>query len=183
MVSRRVRTDDFQVDDLEVEQHTAPDNSKRRRLRQKASPTVVPAFPQRALLRSAECKVRKAQLKKAQLAQRKTYRSVHAQAVELLSKQVPLHRDVNDDNVLLPLQTPHPSHWITTMNGDSNVIWCKSCGCWSLSQKLRGLAEGCKGLAVGQRSTLRLLQCGVRPGPNARLPPKDVKVRRRKGRW
>ena len=161
----------------------AQGDCKRRRLREKTLPAAAPGFPQRALLRASDYKVKRAKLKKEQLAQRSGLKQVRSQVIQLLARQAPYTEEQDDDPAALPLETPHPSHYIAAMPGNSSVIWCKACACWSLRQKLRGLAIGCKGLKVGNRSTLRLLQCGVIPKQNARLPPSEVKIRRRKSRW
>ena len=158
--------------------------TKKRRLRAKIAPAAVPAFPRRALLKRLEYQVRKSKLKKAQLEQRNAQKEIRRKAVELLSKQVEANTGDSDDDVAaVPLQSPHPSHHITTLASSKEVIWCKACACWSLRSKLRGLAARCEGMKLGKRSSLRLLQCGVMPAPKARIPPALLKKRARKGRW
>ena len=164
--------------------HEEAQATKRRRLKNKTAPVSVPAFPQRALLRQADFKIRSAKLKKAQIEQRKGQRATRRAAVDLLARQAEKIEDDSDEEVAaVPFQTPHASHHIAALHGSERVIWCRSCAAWSLSERLRGLARPCRGLKEGSRHTLRLLQCGVRPGPNARIPPQHIKMRRRKGRW
>ena len=157
---------------------------KKRRLRAKTNPVTVPAFPLRALVKAKDFKVLNSKLKQAKLEQRRQMKSNGAKVINLLAKQM-LSHNVDDeiDVAAVPLQTPHFTHYISALAGNSNAILCKACACWSLSEKLRGLASPCNGMKVGNKSTLRLLQCGVMPGPQARLPLNAVKLRRRKNRW
>ena len=151
---------------------------------EKTTPVEAPAFPQRALLRAQEFRVRNAKLKQAQLEQRRAWRKSRASAVQLLASQVPNCEDHDvEDIAATPMQTPHPSHYISAVAGEGNALWCKACACWSLKARLRGLANVCRGMGAGNNSTLRLLQCGVLPIKGARLPPGSTIVRRRKGRW
>ena len=159
--------------------------AKKRRLRSKTNPTQVPAFPQRPLIRATELKIKRHQLKQAQLQQNQALRTIKLKAISLLASHT--FRvgciDANNDLASLPLQTPHDSHYILALPTNETVIWCKACGYWSQSEKLRGLGKPCEGLKAGNSSNLRLLKCGIKPGPNARLPPYEVKRRQRKSRW
>ena len=85
------------------------------------------------------------------------------------------------------LEHPHPSHRILSMHGSGDIIFCKQCGYWSARVKLRLLAQPCRGLKEGNKSNLLLLECGVMPAPDARVPPhlkfKHQRRGRRKSRW
>ena len=165
------------------------DRLVRTRLRAKTSPINAPAYPQRPLLRKAEYKVKKGQLKEAQRKEWAKYKAARNLAVAALSNQTEFGASWKDDDGIaenfeeVPKhQVPHPSHHISYM-ANSEVIFCRACACWSLRSRLRGLEERCTGLKEGSASTLRLLQCGVQPAPGARLPPRCRKRRARKSRW
>ena len=157
----------------------------RRRLRTKTAPAEAPMYPQRALLKKIEYNIRKAKLKKAQLEQRNVYRKMRAKAVELLSRQAPMGAFTAEEMLETGvIEHPHPSHSILALNGQNDTIYCKRCSWWSSRCKLRLLATPCLGLIAGNKSQLRLLQCGVMPSPTARTPPhlRFQKGRRRR-RW
>ena len=68
-------------------------------------------------------------------------------------------------------------------------LWQAACEAWPLKKDCSAsllkfcMLGGCRGLQAGRRSTLRLLQCGVVPSQNARIPPAQLRKRTRKNRW
>ena len=108
--------------------------------------------------------------------------AVQLEVVEAMSNQTQLRSSSVDQITAIVEELPHDTHHITAMPGNRYTIYCKSCACWSLRSKLRGLASRCEGLKSGNASSLRLLQCGVEPEPAARLPPQQVKRRARRCR-
>ena len=156
----------------------------RRRLYIKTAPQNAPAYPERALLKKSEYRIAKGKLKEAHRKEWLSYKAVRSQAVAAMANQTEIGGSQSDYlSQVASCQAPHPSHHITAMAQSRDVNFCRVCACWSLRLKLRGLASRCEGLKAGKASTLRLLQCGVRPAPEARLPPQHVKIRRRKCRW
>ena len=157
----------------------------RRRLRIKTVPTDAPGYPQRSLLTKADWRIQKGKLKEAQRKEWAKYKSARAEAVAALAKQTEHRSSWESEQVTAAAnyQMPNPSHHITVMQVSRDIIYSKACACWSLRSKLKGLAGRCVGLKSGNASTIRLLQCGVKPEPEARLPPRQVKRRHRKSRW
>ena len=155
----------------------------RRRLYRQTAPFDAPAYPQRPLLKRDEFKIKAGKFKEAQKKEWRAYKASRLQAIESLSRQTDLPSNAAIDSTSVASgQMPHPSHHIAVMPY-SDVIYCKGCACWSQRTKLRGLESRCSGLKEGNASTLRLLQCGVKPAPLARLPPQLKKRRARKSRW
>ena len=143
----------------------------KRRLRCKTAPANAPAFPSRALLKLSEYRVRKAKLKLAQLDQRRQVKIARQHAMELIAAQPELgDGDIHRIGTAAPFSLPHPTHRIVELHGDATTIYCKQCSAWSSRIALRSLSAPCHGLLKGGKSQLRLLQCGVRPGPGAKLP-------------
>ena len=88
-----------------------------------------------------------------------------------------------DEGEVGEIVIPHATHRILALNRVSDTIYCKQCGCWAARVKFSLVASPCRGLQPGSKSTLRLLECGVLPGPKARVPPQLVKRRRKKASW
>ena len=161
---------------------------RRTRLRVKTHPSMAPAYPSRKLLRLQEYRIRRFNLKQAKAKIDIQVKKVRMEAIELMARQPPAGAFEEDEwTAEKPTIHPHASHRITALHGNSDTIFCKWCGYWSARANLKLLAKPCQGLKEGSRSTLRLLECGVRPGPEA-LIPSHLKKRhgrkgRRKSRW
>ena len=65
---------------------------------------------------------------------------------------------------------PHHSHDTTYLANHPNIIWCRTCAAWSLRTKLKKLKTECEGFKNGNKSQLRLLQCGIAPFAGVRMP-------------
>ena len=141
-------------------------------------------YPQRPLLKLKEFRIRKHQLQVAKRKKESEARALRAQSIELLSRQAPVAAfELEERTDLGEFQIPHFTHRILALNGNSDTIYCKACGWWSSRLRLRGLALRCQGLHEGNRSSLRMLECGVVPGLNAKIPPHLTKRRQRESRW
>ena len=148
------------------------------------APIEVSAFPIRPLLTHAKYKVLQHKLKINKHKQLKEARMIRTESVRLLSLNHVREEDGDSEYELpTPTQVPHHTHHITTLAGDQGVIWCKGCGCWSLSVNLKGLAKVCDGASAKRYSTIRLLQCGILPIAGARIPTNELLKRRKKRRW
>ena len=157
--------------------------SSRRRLRSKTAPEFAKGYPARALLKISEYRIQMHKLKLAKMKQRAEFKKARTRAIELLAMSAPSGAFAADEQTEFgEIELPHYSHHNSKLQGGSDTIFCRSCGLWSCRAKLRGLAKRCQGLQRGSKSTLRLLQCGVMPGPHARLPPHMKKVFNRLGR-
>ena len=110
-------------------------------------------------------------------------RAARESAIEWMAHQDHMGAFACDEGEAGEIVMPHATHRILALNRASDTIYCKQCGCWAARVKLKLLASPCRGLQPGSKSTLRLLECGVLPGPTARIPPQLVKRRRRKARW
>ena len=178
--------EDFNFGDGEHEE-AAHGSAPRRRLKVKTNPRET-GYTDRPLLKRAEFRIKKfqAQIKiKKRQAEMKAARKI---AIELMSRQAPGGAfDEHENEVSEILEHPHPSHRIQSMHGGGDIIFCKNCSYWSARTKLRLLSEPCRGLKDGNKSKLRLLECGVQPGPDARVPPhlkiKHQRKGRRRSRW
>ena len=171
-------------DTEEISGHSPPSTVKQRRLGVKTAPIEVSAFPLRPLLNHAKYKVLQHKLKTAKRKQVKAARMIRTESVRLLSlNHVREEEGFHEYELPAPTQIPHHTHHITTLGGDQGVIWCKGCGCWSLSSQLKGLAKICDGARAKRASTVRLLQCGIVPVAGARLPINELKKRRNTSRW
>ena len=178
--------------DLEQEGSDREGNTKevgqRRRLQAKTNPAGT-GYTLRPLLKRAEY------LMKKQLAQRKIRKhqletkAVRKRAIELMAMQAPPSAfDEQDLEESIIAEHPHQSHRINALHGNNQIIFCKQCGHWSASSRLKLLAKPCSGLKGSNRSDLRLLECGVMPARYAKIPTHLKKVhatrgRRRKSRW
>ena len=150
----------------------------------KTAPIEVPAFPLRPLLNHAKFKVLQHKLKIAKRQQSNAERMIRTDAVRLLAlNHVREEEGEGEYELPAPTQIPHHTHHITTLVGNQGVIWCKGCGCWSLSVYLKGLAKTCDGASAKRYSTIRLLQCGIMPIAGARLPTNELMKRRKTNRW
>ena len=159
----------------------------RTRLRNKTKASLAPGYPLRPLLKRAEHKIKMNQMKLAKRKRKAEFKQARIRAIELMSMQPPpsaLAREERDE--IGNFEIPHSSHRIVTMHGCSEIIFCKVCCCWSAKTKLRLLALPCQNLKTGN-SSLRLLECGVMPGPQARIPShlkkRHCSTRRRRSRW
>ena len=156
---------------------------KRTRLKVKTHPSMAPAYPARRLLKLQEYRIRRFNIKQAKAKVDKQIKKVRMKAIELMARQPPAGAFEEDEWVAEdPIIHPHASHRISALHGSSETIFCKRCGYWSSKASLRLLAEPCQGLKEGSKSTLRLLECGVMPGPEALIPPHLKKRHGRKGR-
>jgi len=162
---------------------------KRRRLHGKTNPSET-GYTVRPLLKKGEHKIKMQQWKVKKRKQEAELKAARKRAVEMLAWQAPIGAfDENERGEVSPLMSPHASHRILALQGGGNTIYCKQCGYWSSRVKLRHLANPCVGLQTGNRSTLRLLECGIMPAPKANIPA-NLKLRhgcshrrRRKSRW
>ena len=149
----------------------------------KTKAVLAPGYPQRALLKLSEHRIRQYKRKLAMKKQKAEYKAARHRAIELLSWQAPTGTFAADEWIEAGLiEHPDPSHRIVALHGQSDTIFCKRCGWWSARAKLRLLATPCQGLKDGDRSSLRLLECGVMPSPGAKVPQHFKKVHARKGR-
>ena len=164
--------------------------SKRKRLHVKSHPSLAPAYPKRALLKMTDFKLRRFQVKEAKRLQDAKFKKVRSQAVEMMAMQPPSGA-FDEDEWTEPghIINPHPSHRIAALHGKEGTIFCKRCGCWASKVGLRLLAEPCHCLKESSKHTLRLLECGVMPSLEARIPA-HLKLRHasrgrrgRKARW
>ena len=65
----------------------------------------------------------------------------------------------------------HGTHTMVKMAGSDEVLFCNVCSYWQKHKRLTAaLREPCEPIKRGNWSKLRLLECGVMPGPGARLP-------------
>ena len=66
----------------------------------------------------------------------------------------------------------HLSHTMKRMHGSEQVVYCSVCSYWQKTKKVTAaLLAPCEAIKRSNWSKLRLLQCGVMPGPGARIPP------------
>ncbi len=87
-----------------------------------------------------------------------------------------------------PAEAPsyHATHDLATARG-LEIAYCRRCGAWShmLGRRPRMLAKECRGregmIRSNRRSTIRLLELGIYPSADARIP-KQFKVGRRGSR-
>ena len=163
---------------------------KKKRLYGKTHPSLAPAYPKRALLKLSEYRLRRYKFKEAKRVHDRKLKKLRCQAVGLMAMQPPTGAFADEEwNEPGAIVNPHPSHRIAALHGRDETIYCKSCGCWASKVSLKLLAEPCQGLKASSRHTLRLLECGVKPGLEARIPS-HLKLRharkgrrRCKGRW
>ena len=178
--------------DLEQDETDRDDNARgsgqRRRLQVKTNPDGT-GYTLRPLLKRAEYLIKKQQAKKKIRKLQLEAKAVRKRAIELLSMQAPLSAfDESELEGSYIAEHPHQSHRINALHGNNQIIFCKQCGHWSASSRLKLLAKPCSGLKGSNRSNLRLLECGVMPALNAKIPTHLKKVhaakgRRRKSRW
>ena len=143
----------------------------------------------RPLLKRAEYQIKKQIAHKKSRKQQLEAKAARKRAIELMAMQAPPSAFNDQDfEVSSIAEHPHQSHRIIALHGQSQTIYCKNCGHWSASSRLKLLARPCSGLKGGNRSNLRLLECGVMPAKMAKIPAHLKKVhamrgRRRKSRW
>jgi len=161
----------------------------RRRLRRKTEATADHGYTTRPLNNLQAHRVLMHKFKTAQKRQRAEIKAARNEAIELLAMQPPGGAFDQDEGYQAePGQQPHPSHRIIALEGNSTTIFCKHCGSWSKSDRLKHLALPCQPSDNGKRHSLRLLQCGVMPKEGATIPM-HLKLRygrqgrRRKSRW
>ena len=155
---------------------------RRRRLGETTLAVQAPAFPERALLKARDFKIKKFQIKQAQQLQKQSCKTARSRALQLLALQPELgDGDLDADGPAAHFELPHHSHSILELQGNSQTIFCKRCSWWSSRIRLRGLAHPCLGLKQGNKSQLRILLAGLRPGPGVRLPPRFLKNAHHKG--
>ena len=161
---------------------------QRRRLIAKTHPEGT-GYTLRPLLKRAEYQIKKQIAHKKSRKQQLEAKAARKRAIELMAMQAP-PSDFNDQDfeVSIIAEHPHQSHRIIALHGRSQIIFCKNCSHWSASSRLKLLAKPCSGLKGGNRSNLRLLECGVMPAKKATIPMHLKKVharrgRRRKSRW
>ena len=162
---------------------------QRRRLRSKTAANADHGYPKRPLRTLQAHRISMHKVREANLKQRAEFREMRKHAIQLLSMQPPVGAfDVSEQGEICHFQHPHLSHKIVALNGQSSVIYCRHCGSWSARDRLRHLGLPCLKLKDGNRHKLRLLQCGIMPKPEARIPS-HLKLRygragrRRKNRW
>ena len=111
-------------------------------------------------------------LKRASMHEHKVAKgSARASAIRLLALQPELvSSQANSTSSSSTTSGPHHTHDITHLANDATIIYCRVCSAWSLRSKLKCLKSVCQGLKDGNRSRLRLLQCGVAPYPGAKMP-------------
>ena len=143
----------------------------------------------RQLLKRAEAQIKRHQYNLKVKKRQAELRAARANVIEFMSLQPPIGAlDIDEGSAVGHFDLPHASHRILALQGNGDTIFCKRCGCWSSRVKLRLLAEPCHGLKNGNRSSLRLLECGIMPGPDAQIPshlklPQCSSRRRKRGRW
>ena len=159
------------------------------RLWRKTAATANHGYTVRPLQNLQAHRISMHKVREDNLKQRAEFREMRKQAVQLLSMQPPGGAfDESEQGEIDYFQHPHPSHNIVALNGQSSVIYCRHCGSWSARDRLRHLGLPCLKLKDGNRHKLRLLQCGIMPKPEARIPS-HLKLRygragrRRKHRW
>ena len=109
-------------------------------------------------------------MKIAKAKQVKELKAARLNAIELLSRQPPSGAFAESERGYEgTIVNPHPSHYIKALHGDNDTMCCKSCGCWASKVKLRLLAVPCRGIKDGNKSTLRLLECGIMPTVGATI--------------
>ena len=149
------------------------------RLRAKTNANNAPAYTLRPLLKKGDYRIKAAKLKAINRLHKASLKAIRIQSIKLLVQQP---QEFHSDSIPIwngECETPHPSHYIFALNGHATTIYCKQCGLWSKRAKLRMLAAPCHGVKNGNSSQLRLLQCGVQTGPNARIP---AHLKRHRGR-
>ena len=143
----------------------------------------------RPLLKRAEAKVKRHQFQMKQKKRQAEIKAARKVAIQLLAMQAPAGAFAeNERDEVGEFDLPHSSHKILALQGEGDTIYCKRCGCWSAKVKLRHLASPCLGMKAGNKSSLRLLECGVMPSPGATIPSHlklryGSRQRRRKSRW
>ena len=146
--------------------------TRRRRLWKKTNP-IGTGFPLTALVNRATYKIQM-EKKKATLREvRMDKRTASNAAIALLSRHQLSTSEVSIPRNDLPkqqCQKPHPSHDIAFLHKHPGIIWCRRCAAWSKNVKLKALGLECQGLKEGNRTQLRLLQCGIAPYSGVRMP-------------
>ena len=108
------------------------------RLNEKTNPCHALGYPQRKLLKKTEYKIRKAKLKKEQLAQNKLAKEARARALQLIAAQPELgDGSFETGGLVQAFSLPHSSHKIVELHGDNSTIFCAQCSWWSSRVALR----------------------------------------------
>ena len=111
---------------------------------------------------------------------------IKSEAIELLGRQPELLQvqadvEVQPDQMEIDWadkEQPHLSHTMVRMNGGRDVLYCSVCSYWLKNKRLTAsLRQPCEALKRSNWSKLRMLQCGVMPGPGARLPPSMARAK------
>ena len=146
--------------------------TRRRRLWTKTNPMGT-GFPLTALVNRATYKIQMEKKKVILRDVRMEKRTATNAAISLLARhqldtsELSIPRNVKP---ILPSQKPHASHDIASLHNHPGIIWCRRCAAWSKNVKLKALGSICQGLKDGNRTQLRLLQCGIAPYAGVRMP-------------
>jgi len=113
-------------------------------------------------------------------------KKTRTEAMELLGRQPELltsqaEVEAQPDQVEIDWankERPHITHTMIRMHGDGEVLFCSVCSYWLKNKRLTAsLRNPCEALKRSNWSKLRMLQCGVMPGPGARLPPSMARAK------
>ena len=140
------------------------------------------ARPNEGLMNAADFAIASNKRKLETSKEKKEAKRILTTATELLAHQLEL-RQVQPQLDEVPVQPDevefvqsegeraHLSHTMKKMHGSEQVVYCSVCSYWQKTKKVTAaLLAPCEDIKRSNWSKLRLLQCGVMPGPGARLP-------------
>ena len=145
---------------------------RRRKLMTKTNP-IGTGYPLIALVNRATYKVQMEKKKGILRHGRLDKRTATNAAISFLSRH---HLETSEASSsmnlqpIIPIQKPHASHDVTSLQNHAGIIWCRRCAAWSQSVKLKALGKVCEGLKDGNETQLRLLQVGIAPYAGVRMP-------------
>ena len=139
---------------------------KRRRLFTKTDPSYT-FYTKAALINLTKLKIILVKNKLTKRDYMSSLRALKLTAIQLVVAQP----EIIGESELMDSQPwhIHASHEMKKI-GDTDILYCNLCGRWLADGKERKFVAPCQGLRKSNTSQLRLLQCGVRPGPGARIP-------------
>ena len=138
------------------------------------TPAVNTDWTDRPLVTMKEFKRRSSIIKEEKNKVRRQDRAKGTQARRLIGQHPDDTNEVPDeeaDGIATEADIPHHSHDLKRLRSDPKVVFCNSCGQWSRDQRHSKLSIECQlPIKPGNKKSLRLLQCDIRPSKGATIP-------------
>ena len=121
-----------------------------------------------------EFKRRNSIVQEAKKKVRRQDRATETRARNLIAQNPDETNEMPDEeleDLAVDADIPHATHDLRHLRSDPNGMFCNLCGLWSRDQRHSKLHEECQlPIKPGNKKSLRLLQCDLRPSKTARPP-------------